>query len=796
MFNEFESNFFPQKHKISRDFSEGDRFIERVKALSTVELKTVKDKDIVLLVGPTGSGKSTLLNMLAGSSFTCKKNNCDEWEIDANPQVATIGHTLSETFVPNYWKDHLGNIFYDCPGFEDTRGEDYDIAKSYFLKTIGDHAQSMKVLLVGDIHTLSAMRGGSFGKVVEQVKSFIPGFDMLTDSELIITKALYSKKPSHISNILETKMGYVYPETKITILYEPDEVSGAFPYLNLYEIINKAPSIAKKCDLPLSSSAKVKVVQLTGEFNQEIKDIVDDISEKFNFYYLYLIQNKLEDSDSEISALYNTFKDVENLIKKTYTAQDFIPNLEKAGKKLSSFEKNEILLTLEDLLPILHRKIENLHFLQTVSNEEQHLIPYWIAGFNFDYAPLKKSNNLSKFKSLEAFNNFLINKNINPQKSIKAQVHKILNNPYNFFTNYQGDKKCSGKVKYSGEVSYHGSQPYSGKVSYSGEKSYSGTAYYSGEKSYSGSVSVPNCTHDRGFFNIPCLLCSHHQRDVSYSGKVEYDGSVPYSGTVRYNGSVPYSGTIAYNGSVPYSGEVDYSVTVPYSGSHEVTCQNHHTCSCQDLASMVFSAKELYEDIEYYKGIIGLQNQRLNKLQPINEPQLNISNFVNSFSLKGEHLGDVASSEAQIKDKIHQILKDHHSFEAKYEGQKIYLIQKPYSGGVSYYGNQPYSGTASYYDNIPYSGTIHYYAGTVACNGSVPYTGAVAYNGSVPYAGEVNYSVTVPYSGSHKVTCQQDHHGCDSCNTWDLLASNLKVLLEEKENYINIIKKQNEELKF
>lgn len=74
-----------------------------------------------------------------------------------------IGHKTSMTFFPNQWTSPTGECFYDCPGFNDSRGPTYDIAKSYFLKKLATSAKSLKVIFIGDFMTLHAVRSGTFG---------------------------------------------------------------------------------------------------------------------------------------------------------------------------------------------------------------------------------------------------------------------------------------------------------------------------------------------------------------------------------------------------------------------------------------------------------------------------------------------------------------------------------------------------------------------------------------------------------------------------------------------------------
>lgn len=54
--------------------SKADAFMDRLVTLVQSDFKTVKDIDVVMLLGPTGSGKSTLMCMIAGCKVTATYN--------------------------------------------------------------------------------------------------------------------------------------------------------------------------------------------------------------------------------------------------------------------------------------------------------------------------------------------------------------------------------------------------------------------------------------------------------------------------------------------------------------------------------------------------------------------------------------------------------------------------------------------------------------------------------------------------------------------------------------------------
>lgn len=61
-----------------------------------------------------------------------------------------IGHNkYSETSIPT--KVVIDNMaFYDCPGFKDNKGEEFEISNSFFVQRLLDIYEKVKIILIID----------------------------------------------------------------------------------------------------------------------------------------------------------------------------------------------------------------------------------------------------------------------------------------------------------------------------------------------------------------------------------------------------------------------------------------------------------------------------------------------------------------------------------------------------------------------------------------------------------------------------------------------------------------------
>lgn len=102
------------------------------------------------MIGDTGVGKSTIMTFLAGSELVVRFDGLKP-TLDTTKQTRIkIGHEkYSETSVPTKVViEHMA--FYDCPGFKDNKGEEYEISNSFFVQRLLDIYQKVKIVLVVD----------------------------------------------------------------------------------------------------------------------------------------------------------------------------------------------------------------------------------------------------------------------------------------------------------------------------------------------------------------------------------------------------------------------------------------------------------------------------------------------------------------------------------------------------------------------------------------------------------------------------------------------------------------------
>lgn len=104
------------------------------------KLNLKKNANINLVIGTTGVGKSTLNHCIATDCSklrsVCTDQECRvEDDLDVEKDIAP-STTVSRTFIPEMMVDDTGIVWYDCPGFGDTRNTTVEIATTLLIKSV------------------------------------------------------------------------------------------------------------------------------------------------------------------------------------------------------------------------------------------------------------------------------------------------------------------------------------------------------------------------------------------------------------------------------------------------------------------------------------------------------------------------------------------------------------------------------------------------------------------------------------------------------------------------------------
>ncbi len=52
-----------------------------------------------------------------------------------------------KTIIPNKWVGPNNVVYWDCPGFNDTKGSEQDITNGFYIKSIFDKSEEVKVII-------------------------------------------------------------------------------------------------------------------------------------------------------------------------------------------------------------------------------------------------------------------------------------------------------------------------------------------------------------------------------------------------------------------------------------------------------------------------------------------------------------------------------------------------------------------------------------------------------------------------------------------------------------------------
>jgi GTPase SAR1 family protein len=211
-------------------------------------LNSSKGKDIVVFLGKTGAGKSTLINYLSNKELQVGQygNIVLKNPMDSSAMSIGVGGD-SETFLPKFIQSN-GLLFYDLPGFGDTRGTALSLVNACFIKNIIENAATARLVFVAGQDEMTAERGKSFKELTIITRGLVPNEIIEEFSSLVITKSTPGKTHQQIINFLQTKTD---PEILASWIEQGRLVKMSSPFgenidtnyqFNILDVISRTPS--------------------------------------------------------------------------------------------------------------------------------------------------------------------------------------------------------------------------------------------------------------------------------------------------------------------------------------------------------------------------------------------------------------------------------------------------------------------------------------------------------------------------------------------------------------------------
>ena len=175
-----------------------------------------KQNEVVFVLGNAGAGKSTFIVRLMEAKTHEYKDKYGQKtiQIEENPDhFPKIGYDSyeSKTVYPELWfADDLALC--DCPGFQDSRGDNYQFVENVCLEYALRSTKRKKFILIVAEDTITVGRGASFKEFIRHLSNFLTRKEdfngvssraVLDSIVWIITKAPPERTPQGIRNIIE-----------------------------------------------------------------------------------------------------------------------------------------------------------------------------------------------------------------------------------------------------------------------------------------------------------------------------------------------------------------------------------------------------------------------------------------------------------------------------------------------------------------------------------------------------------------------------------------------------------------
>ncbi|CAG8577199.1 2264_t:CDS:1 [Dentiscutata erythropus] len=356
-----------------------DQEIEEIQYhFNEISEKISHQENAVIIIGDTGEGKTTLLGYLTGIPLLSREDDLGDYIIYAedSSDIEINDRPISQTSLPT-----CRGVYWDCPGFGDTRGLVQNIVNAYSIYKLIKNVEKLKILLVVSESIIKSTRKKEFlnlinnlGETFKNIDEFVRGLCLvITKSNKLDVRKVrncfrkileeydnqesFSQPKREILNFLSST------ESQIVIFNAPDQ-EGPISDTDKYSILESIERISYLTNLEpsilLDDKSKLYINSLVEIFYDDLKNYI-----LLKFYPA--IQNYFE-------TLIDTHRG---------TAKELRNSLNEFSKKFKSiydvpekFEENlqQILLIVEhiqsnDLKKELLKNISLLNFFKLVKHE-------------------------------------------------------------------------------------------------------------------------------------------------------------------------------------------------------------------------------------------------------------------------------------------------------------------------------------------------------------------------------------------------------------------------------------------
>lgn len=339
------------------------------------------NKDILTVIGNTGVGKSTLINCLLGAKCTANKRPNDSQLILDVQQIGNlkIGHgpdsCTSESVIVH---DKMTNIaFVDTPGFEDTQGNEQDLANAFYLTRTFKLIPRMRCIVAIEQTTFTAHRGNLFMELVRKLVHFFPNFDHFMPAiSVVITKTHPADSPQKYLNLFSSFLKRADPREKLFLTHfiqnpqciqlfpmptHEGPVSNEIFKSMLNSITNNTLILpSPEVNITISDTCLLYVHELAKKLNELVKQTLEQIlSSIFANYLQFIADVKSSLNSNDILKSKQTLGN----LKRTF---DYIDEWTKIQQTVNDSEQflTAHIAQVEKIFPSMNSFKECLHYLQ------------------------------------------------------------------------------------------------------------------------------------------------------------------------------------------------------------------------------------------------------------------------------------------------------------------------------------------------------------------------------------------------------------------------------------------------